>query len=213
MGKIYARKSGGRVWTPLKEDILDCLENPLKQGLYFLQMERKSSLEDAAIQHSREQHPPLGNNWMPFASNLGFSTDYSLSSRITSPDGKEAHLIVQLSDDYVIDPRKTGRDVRRISFLVPNMLKLMDQGDYFMFDGRYEEVSEAILRRGYKFVEPQPGEFITQWVLRIKREVLEQRKRLITEEFVDKVNMEYFKLARKLTREELIKLLRNVDVT
>ena len=144
MGKVYARESGRGLWTPVKEEILDCLEDPLKMGLYFLQRERKLSLEGIAIQHSCEQHPPSGNNWIPFASNLGFSIDRSLSSRIVSPDGREVYLIIQLSEGYIIDIRKTRGDVRKMSFLVPNMHKLMDQGYYFIFDGQYEEVSEAI---------------------------------------------------------------------
>lgn len=95
--------------------------------------------------------------------------------------------------------------------LVPNMLKLMDRGHYFIFDGSFKEVRELIKARNYRFTRPNTGELHVEWFLRLKREVLERRKELITEEFADMVNQEYFKLP-SLTREQLIKLLVHVDV-
>lgn len=96
MGQVYEKQTGsGRVvWAPLSEDILTCLENPLRQGLYYLR--RNTDLGELVLQHSREQLLPHGN-WVPFASNLGFSMDYSCTSRVASPDRKEQFIIIQLS--------------------------------------------------------------------------------------------------------------------
>lgn len=210
MVKVYARENGGKIWTPLEGDISRCLDDPLRQGMYFLPKNGEVNLEEAAFSHSDERHPPLSNKWIHFASNLGFSTDYSCTSRIVSPDGREAYIIIQLSDDYIIDHIKRGDKVKT-SFLVPNMLKLMDSGYYFIFDAPYEEVRKAIKARGYKFVEPQQGEFPTKWFYRLKDEILKQRKRLVTDEFVKKVNREYFELC-PITREGLLKLLTHVDI-
>ena len=212
MGKVYVSESRGRIWIPLEENILSCLEDPFKQGMYFLPIGTRPTLEEKVFQNSQGQYPPLSYDWVHFASNLGFSIEYSCSSRIVSPDGREAYTLIQLSDGYIIDHVKTRGGNIRMSFLAPNIMKIMDEGRYFIFDGQYEEVSKAIRTRDYKFVEPNEGEFLTGWVLRLKKEVLEQRRRLITNEFVERVNKEYFKSLKPLTKEELVELLVNVDI-
>lgn len=212
MSEVYMQKREGEryFWKPLEEDIITCLEDPFKQGLYYMRDERISGLE-MITKDNLPEHAFDDKSFIVFASNLGFSMDFSFKSRIKSPHTKEAYTLIQLSDKLMVDPYELGTLGKATiggTYLIPNMMKIMDTGTYFIFDGTFKEVKDGIKEKGYRFSKRNEGEMSSTWASRIQDEVNEQRKRLITDKFVEKVNQEYFSGTKiKLTRDELLKKL------
>ena len=161
MSQVFSSEGLEGVWVPTGRSIVDCLSDPLMQGRY------------------------IDSNSAHFATNFGLSSytgiAHIVDSNLSPNPENLGWRLPALTDQKVVFhmPR---------TLLLPYVLKLMDGGKYYRFEGTFEDCIAELKAGNYEFVEPPSDtlEFL-RW-LRVKEEELgQERIGNVTYEFAARV--------------------------
>ena len=191
----------------LDQSLTDCLSDPAKQGFFYLPITefQYSNISDII-------GLPGIRKFEHFATNQGISMGGYFSSRVLKPYGKNAYTILQLSNDMAFDHQKLGANING-SFLSMNILKIMDQGNYYLFDGSFEDAEKAILDK-YEFQDRIDEDSFSKsnFLFRMKHEAKKQRRENLTAETLERISQELFSGKIKFTKEEFMREFHKYDI-
>ncbi|MDI6721079.1 MAG: hypothetical protein QMD85_01720 [Candidatus Aenigmarchaeota archaeon] len=207
MAKVYVRQEDKGMWVPKEEDIVTCLADPVRQGIYYLHDPAIPILEEAD-EKTPHRYEKMRQGCVHFASNFGLEMIQSGTSHLLSPDKKEGYILIHFTK-LIVDNPKDYHGELSIS-LIPNMMKLMDSGHYFRYDGTFDEVMKKIKAAGYEFLGRGDDEMLTRFTFRVMERARQQREEYVSNEVAKRMSEECYRLP--VTREELLKSLRHVTV-
>ncbi len=191
MTKIFVSEDHDRTrrWKQLEEtNVARFLADPVRTGEVHLHNPNKPILEEVTDKTSSEQ-------FWAFMPEVNIVTNYGLAiffasgtTHILPPErGRKGYVIPQLTDMVVDYETFEGAGVN----LTANRMKMSDAGRLFRIDGTFDEIMQE-LREHYRFVRPEDGQSEYAWRTAIKEEIKRQREEKIDDEFVERVNREYY---------------------
>src|SRR3989344_1786424 len=212
MGRIFVSMDHGtrRKWESLEEtDEFEFLSDPTKVGEVILHNPDEPILE-GTTDGSLDQYWAFLNG-KHFATNYGLAIFFGQgTTHIVPPDRRnKGYVIVQLTDMTVDCDRLMKGQKPSLS---ANAMKMNSAGRTYRIDGTFEDI-ESRLNESFRIVGPEDGEMYTSWLLKMREEISRQRIDKIDDEFIARVNREYYsRQGYQTTKEELVRHFDNFGI-